>query len=134
MQIEHLALNIKDARAFVRWYNENLGMPIHVELEPVKDGSGDAEYVAFLGEAPGLLEIYHNPTQPMLDLANEHPLTIHLAFVSTDLVGDRDRLVGAGATLLEGEPDPDTGHGLLMLRCPYGLPIQLCNRPHPLAS
>ena len=132
MKIEHLALNIKNAREFVSWYSKHLGMPIHLELEPAKTGDGDAVYVAFLGEAPGLIEIYENPTQPMLDLAGAHPLTIHLAFVSGDLSVDRDRLIKAGAIHLEGEPDPDTGFGLMMLRGPWGLPIQLCNRPIPI--
>ena len=132
MKIEHLALNIKNARGFVDWYSKYLGMPIHRELEPIRTGDGDALYVAFLGEAPGLIEIYENPSQAMLDLAAVHPLTIHLAFVSHDLNADRDRLVQAGATHLEGEADPESGYGLMMLRCPWGLPIQLCHRPETL--
>lgn len=120
MRIEHLALNLDAAPAVVAWYSRNLAMPIQQETRsPI--------YVAFLGEPPGLLEIYNNPRQPRLVPAAWDPLTLHLAFTSDDLAGDQARLITAGATHLEGQPDAD-GYGLLFLRCPWGLPLQLCRR------
>ncbi len=38
MQIEHLALNIKDARAFVRWYSEKTGHADTCRIRACADG------------------------------------------------------------------------------------------------
>ena len=126
MQIEHLAINAERAEEMVAWYRDFCQMPIW------REGHGDV-YVGFLGVPPSLMEIYNNPEKPYLLPGDIDPATIHVAFQSTDLAGDRDRLVAAGATLLEGEPS-ENGHGLLMLRCPFGLPIQLCKRAVPLVD
>lgn len=120
MRIEHFALNVTGAKDMVHWYHKHLAMPIHVEND------GDV-YVAFIGEAPGVLEIYENTTQAALPFADQHPLTLHIAFNSTDLNNDRDRLLAAGAEFIEGEADEE-GYGLMMLRCPWGIAVQLCNR------
>ena len=129
MQIEHLALNLEQAEAAVTWYHRHLGMPIHrQQQEPL--------YAAFLGEPPGLLEIYCNPSYPLAEPKTWHCLTLHLALTSTDLAADRDRLLAAGASLVPEHcdgPDAD-GYGVLMLRCPWGLPLQLCRRREPLAQ
>ena len=124
MDIEHLGMNLAGAADMVAWYREHLGMPVHVEqTEPV--------YVAFFGEGPTLLEVYDNPEVPYFDPSALSPRAFHLAFHSRDLFGDRDRLVQAGAKAFADESDPD-GHGLLMLVCPWGLPLQLAHRREPL--
>lgn len=123
MKIEHFAFNIQDAKGMVQWYHEYC-MPIWVERE-------EPVYCAFLGEAPTLVEIYSNPTAAYFEPVRMAPLTCHLAFFSETLAEDRDRLVNAGATLLSGEIDSE-GYGLLMLRCPWGLSIQLCKRKEAL--
>lgn len=120
MRIEHFALNVNGARAMVQWYKQHLGMPIHVEKT-------EEPYTAFLGEAPGILEIYENRSQAMLDLKQQHPLMLHVAFTSDDVHADRERLLVAGAAIEDEDVDQD-GYGLLMLRCPWGLAIQLCRR------
>ena len=120
MRIEHFALNVAGAREMVQWYHQHLQMPIHVEH--------DAEtYVAFIGEAPGVLEIYENKQAACLSFEDMHQLTLHIAFASNNLAVDRDRLLHNGATFIEGEID-DEGYGLLMLRCPWGIAVQLCRR------
>lgn len=122
MQIEHLAFNLPCAREFVAWFHDHLGMPIQHQADgPV--------WVAFLGEPPSILEVYDNPDLPRYPLGH-HPAALHLAFYSDDLTSDIARLVAAGAEHIEGEADAD-GYGLAMLRCPFGLPIQLCNRREP---
>ena len=126
MRIEHLALNLDDAPAVVAWYSRHLAMPIQHEVRsPI--------YVAFLGEPPVLLEIYCNPMQPRLAPAAWDPLTLHLAVSSNDLIGDQARLIAAGAAHHEGRADAD-GYGLVFLRCPWGLPLQLCRRRLPLSA
>jgi len=124
MKIEHLALNVPDSKAMTDWYRDVLGMPVHVErFDPI--------HCAFLGEPPTLIELYHNPKAPCLPLSDIAPLSLHLALVSEDLAADTARLCEAGAVHLEGEPDPN-GFGLVFLRCPWGLVLQLCRREHPL--
>jgi len=125
MRIEHLALNAKEAPAMIKWYKEHMGMPIHVLSEsPV--------YVAFLGEAPGIMEIYNNPEKPYLDLPNLHHSAFHLAFTSEDLLADIKRLEDAGATLIDDDGMDEEGFGTPFLRCPFGLPLQLVRRKAPI--
>lgn len=124
MRIEHLAFNVRGAAAMVEWYSKHLHMPIHVvNTEPI--------YVAFFGETPSVLEVYDNPDEDALDFKTIPPAAFHLAFYSDDLEEDSTRLCSHGATQLDGAPDKN-GYGLMMLRCPWGLPIQLCRRKEPL--
>ena len=95
----------------VAWYNEYCRMPIWHE------GHADV-YVGFLGVPPSLVEIYNNPDRPYLLPGDIDPATIHLAFQSNDLVADRDRLIAAGATLIEKGCPLSDGYGLLMLSVP----------------
>ncbi len=126
MKLEHLALNVPDSKAMTDWYRDVLGMPIHVErFEPI--------HCAFLGEPPTLIELYSNPAAPCLSLSEIAPLSLHLALESEDLQTDLARLVDAGAVHLEGEADDD-GYGLIFLRCPWGLGLQLCKRETPLVK
>ena len=120
MRIEHMALNVVDAKVMVHWYHQYLEMPIHIEND-------NEVYVAFIGEAPGIMEIYYNPAADCLPLKDLHHLSLHVAFASQQLQADRDRLLAAGASFIEGEID-DEGYGILMLRCPWGLCVQLCKR------
>ena len=123
MQIEHLAINAQRAEEMVAWYSAHCRMPVWHE------GHADV-YVGFLGVPPSLVEIYNNPDRPYLLPGDIDPATIHLAFQSNDLVADRDRLIAAGATLIEGEPTED-GYGLLMLRCLWFThpTVQPCGSP-----
>lgn len=124
MRIEHLAFNVRQAPEMIRWYEEHLGMPIHfLSEEPV--------YVAFLGEAPGIIELYNNPEKPYLDLMNLHHSAFHLAFYSDDLREDLNRLIAAGASVIDDEIDEE-GNGTPFLRCPYGLPLQFVKRKKPI--
>jgi hypothetical protein len=51
----------------------------------------------------------------------------HVALVATDARAERARLERAGATLFLEDPQPD-GSLLIMLRDPWGVPLQLCQR------
>lgn len=126
MKIEHIALNLNDAEGMVHWYRDHCGMPIHREHH-------GAVYVAFLGEPPSLLEVYRNPKAPWFATDGLTPLTFHLALYSDDPAADRQRLEAAGASYIEGGCNKD-GNGLVMMRCPWGIPLQLCRRPVPLTE
>jgi catechol 2,3-dioxygenase-like lactoylglutathione lyase family enzyme len=128
VKFEHFALNVPDARAMAAWYVEHLGFQIARRRE-------DAPYTHFLADGTGrvTVEIYSNPAAPIPDYAAAHPLCFHFAVFTSDAHADRTRLVAAGATLFLEEPQPD-GSLLIMLRDPWGVPLQLCQRAKPFSG
>ena len=128
MKFEHFALNVPDPRAMGRWYVENLGFTIARARE-------DAPYTHFLADETGrpFIELYQNPKAAIPDYATQHPLCFHFAVVSANASADRQLLEKVGATLFLEEPQPD-GSLLIMLRDPWGIPLQLCQRVKPLGT
>jgi glyoxylase I family protein len=126
LNVEHIACNVSDAVAMAAWYVEHLGMRVvrRVEAPP---------YIHFLADANGrvVIELYSNPVDPFPDYASMHPMRFHLAFAAPDPDAARAALVAAGATYVEEMLLAD-GSRLLMLRDPWGLPLQLCARVSPL--
>ncbi len=125
MKFEHFALNVPDPRAMSQWYVENVGFKILRQMEV-------APFTHFLGDDAGrvVFEVYNNPKGPIPDYAASHPLTFHFAVYTTDARAERARLEKAGATLFLEDPLPD-GSLLIMLRDPWGVPLQLCQRAKP---
>ena len=125
MRIEHVALNVPDPVAMAEWYVRHLGMKIVRE-------SGAPVYGRFLADSSGsvLVEIYRNEKAPVPEYASTDPLVLHLAFKADDIRAERDRLVAAGAKLVEDVPEkPSTGEDeVVMLRDPWGVPLQLVKR------
>ena len=107
----------------------------------VRGASGNADrppgqlaiYIHFIADANGrvVIEIYNNTADPIPDYASMHPLRFHIAFLADDPDGIRAALEAAGATFVEEQKTPD-GSRLLMLRDPWGLPLQLAKRATPL--
>jgi predicted enzyme related to lactoylglutathione lyase len=54
----------------------------------------------------------------------------HFAVVAADARAECRRLEKAGARLFLEEPQPD-GSMLIMMRDPWGVPVQLCQRAKP---
>lgn len=129
MKIEHVAYQMPEPQAAAAWYAKHLGMTIvRADAQP--------PYMHFLADESGkvLIEIYNNPIAPIHDYPNEHPLMLHLAFVSSDVQADRQKLLDAGCTP-EGEiSTTPSGDELAMLRDPWGFCIQLCRRATPMLS
>ncbi len=125
MKFEHFALNVPDCRAQAAWYVEHVGFAVARRRE-------DAPFTHFLADETGrtVVELYSNPKAPIPDYAAAHPLCFHLAVVAADAQAERARLEKAGATLFLEEPQPD-GTLLIMLRDPWGVPLQLCQRTKP---
>jgi len=125
MKFEHFALNVPDARATAAWYVQHLGVTI-ARARP------DAPYTHFLADDTGrvFLEIYSNPTDPIPAYATQHQLRVHFGLAVADAKAERARLEKAGATLIVEEPQPD-GTQLIMMRDPWGVPVQLCQRAKP---
>ena len=129
LNVEHVACNVTDPVAMAAWYVEHLGMRVvrRVQTPP---------YMHFLADADGraVIEIYSNPTaDPVPDYAAMHPLRFHLAFAAPAPDAARAELVAAGATFVDEQALAD-GSRLLMLRDPWGLPLQLCKRTTPLLA
>lgn len=125
MKFEHFALNVPDARAISRWYVEHLGLAVARRRE-------DPPYTHFLADDTGrvIVELYTNPQAPVPDYAAQPPLVFHFALVAADARAECQRLSAAGAKLFLEEPQPD-GSMLIMMRDPWGVPIQLCQRAKP---
>lgn len=125
MKFEHFALNVPDPRAHAHWYVQHVGFSIARARE-------DMPFTHFLADETGrtVVEFYANPRGPIPDYAAMHPLSFHFALVTADARAERARLETAGARLYLEEPQPD-GSLLIMMRDPWGVPLQLCQRTKP---
>jgi glyoxylase I family protein len=126
LNIEHFACNVSDPAGMAAWYVEHLGMRI------VRRNTA-APYIHFLADANArvVMEIYSNAADAVPDYGAMHPLRFHVAFAAPDPDVARAALVAAGATFVDEQALPD-GSRLVMLRDPWGLPLQLCKRATPL--
>jgi glyoxylase I family protein len=126
MRIEHVAFNVAEPVEMAAWYVAHLGMRV---VRFIDDGTA----THFLADSSGqsLIEIYRNPRADVPDYAAQHPLVVHIAFVADDAMAETQRLEAAGARLVD-EVRKDDGSVLLMLRDPWGLAIQLCQRAAPM--
>ncbi|MGA9362758.1 MAG: VOC family protein [Bacteroidota bacterium] len=124
---EHLALNVPDPQRMAKWYVENLGMKVMRKGTPPTNTT----FVADAGKHM-MMELYHNTEYPMLDLPSIHHLSFHFAFAVDDVQAIRVRLVAAGAKLVEDIRVSGSGDEILMLRDPWGVPIQFIKRAEPM--
>lgn len=122
MKSEHIAFNHRDPVAAADWYVRHLGLRI-------VSRQAESPWMIFLADDSGttLFEIYNNPRDPAPDYFAQHPLRFHLAFVSADPAADRARLEAAGCSFFEEITTP-SGSYIVMLRDPWGVPLQLCRR------
>ncbi len=129
IRLEHVAINVQDPVAMANWYSENLGMKV------VREGPAPAN-ARFLSDAEGnmMLEIYHNPPDAVPDYASMNPLLLHVAFMVDDVKALRQKLVAAGATVHEDVYTTDSGDQIVMMRDPWGVPIQFLKRAKPMLS
>jgi glyoxylase I family protein len=125
MKLEHFALQVPDPVAMGDWYVKHLGCTI-------ARSEGEPSYGRFLNVGRGLFEIYRNPKASVPDYNTVEPLHLHVAFNSDNLVADRDRLVKAGARLVTDVAATPAGDEIMMLRDPWGLPIQFVKRAQPM--
>jgi len=127
IRLEHVAINVEDPVAMVKWYCENLGMKV------VRKGPPPVN-MHFISDARAnmMLEIYHNPPDAVPDYASMDPLTLHIAFMVDDVEGICRKLVAAGATIATDITITDSGDKLAMLRDPWGVPIQFLKRAKPM--
>lgn len=127
VKIEHFALQVPDPVAMAAWYVKHLGFTI------ARSG-GEPSHARFLADASGLvmLEIYRNPAAVIPDYRKADPLLMHVAYVCENPAADRDRLVKAGAVVVDDLMTTPAGDAIVMLRDPWGVPIQLVKRAKPM--
>lgn len=121
---EHFGLNVADKQQTVDWYVENLGLKV------VRDVPGK---MAFLADANGvvMLEVYRNSGAPQLAFSQTDALAFHMAFEVDDAAESAERLVQAGATIVD--PFKRAGDdAMVMLRDPFGVALQLVQRGNPM--
>lgn len=126
MVFEHFALNVPEPTSMALWYAQHLQMQIIRKMER-------APYTHFLADKTGrvVMEIYSNRQALIPEYAAQHPLCFHFAFAVTDAETEKNRLLKAGATLFEDLYLEDGSH-LVMLRDPWGIPLQICQRATPM--
>lgn len=125
MLFEHVAINVPDSKGMAEWYEKHCGLKIVIKVE-------EPPYTRFLADQRGYtcLEIYQNPAAEIPDYSNQHQLVYHNAFAVEDQEGTRDKLLDAGASFVEDINLPN-GTRLIMLRDPWGVPLQLVKRKDP---
>ena len=129
VRFEHIAFNVPDPVATVKWYTTNLGMKI------MRAGSAPT-YTTFLADSGEhmMIELFHNAGYPLLEPAKMHNMAIHLAFSTPSIVKTQEMLVAAGATIADSLRKTDSGDQVMTLRDPWGLPIQFVERVKPMLS
>lgn len=122
MIFEHFAINVNDPIAAKEWYCEHLDLQVVSEMN-------EAPFTVFLADSIGrvVCEFYNQTQAPIMDYTTQHVLTFHFAFVSENAEGDKARLVKAGASF-DSETILEDGTHLVMLRDPWNIPLQLCQR------
>lgn len=122
MVFEHFAINVKDVEEVVKWYCTNLGLMVVSEQK-------EPPFMTFLADRTNrvVLELYSRDDASATEFGTQHPLTFHVAFVSDNAEEDKIRLMEVGATFFEEIIKEDGSH-LVMLRDPWGMPLQLCQR------
>jgi glyoxylase I family protein len=123
MQVEHIAWQVPEPVELAAWYVEHLGFQV------VRRGKGPS-LAHFLADKSGhvIIEVYNNPAASIPDYSKMNPLHLHLAFVVSDMTAERDRLVKAGATVVDDISTTHAGDEIAMLRDPWSFPIQLVKR------
>ena len=127
VRLEHVAINVEDPAAMARWYCNNLGMKV------VRKGPPPAN-MRFISDAGGnmMLELYNNPPDEVPDYPAMNPLSLHIAFMVDDVKAITRKLIGAGATIAVEMNTTDAGDELIILRDPWGVPIQFLKRAKPM--
>jgi glyoxylase I family protein len=128
MKFEHFALNVPDAKKVAAWYVKNLGLRVAITRD-------DAPFTSFLADDSGrvILEVYSNTAAVYPDYKAAHPLCFHVAFIAEDPTAVSASLIAAGATAEYVDKLPD-GSMLVMVRDPWGIPLQLVKRAKPFGS
>ena len=126
IQFEHYALNMNKPHEMAQWYVETLECQIVSQMET-------APFTVFLADGNGRVfwEIYRNPQAPFSSVCHCDPLEYHLAFAVDDPQSWKTKILDAGGSYVTAV-ESDSGSLLMMMRDPWGIPLQLCKRVPPM--
>ncbi len=127
IRLEHVAINVENPAAMATWYRDNLEMKI------IRKGPPPAN-MRFISDSGGnmMLELYNNPPDEVPDYPSMNPLSLHIAFMVDDVKAITRKLIAAGATIAVDMNTTDSGDELIILRDPWGVPIQFLKRAKPM--
>ena len=122
MIFEHFAINVPDPLAIANWYVNNVGLTI------VRQQT-QAPFITFLADKTGrvIMELYYRPEQTIMNFRGQHSLTFHFAMETSNAETEKNRLLQMGATFFEEQQLNDGSH-LVILRDPWGICLQICQR------
>ena len=88
----------------------------------------------FISDAGGnmMLEIYNNPPDAVPNYRSMDTLSLQVAFMVDDVKPITRKLIAAGATIAADVNTTPAGDELVMLRDPWGIPIQSLKRAEPM--
>jgi catechol 2,3-dioxygenase-like lactoylglutathione lyase family enzyme len=122
--IEHIGFVVKDSKGMARWYNEALGF---IVLNSFGTQSG---HVAFIqcSQTGLIFELITDKTLASIEEALTHPLQLHIAFKSSNIETDKNRLLELGAEFVTDCATVDPDATVLIVKDPWGNFIQLAQR------
>ena len=125
--VEHIAWQVADPVAVAKWYCEVLGFTVLRKMDT-------APYMHFIADASGrvVIEIYNNPAASIPDYPTMSFFHLHLAFQVENPDDVRETLLKNGCTVADDLTTTPSGDRLLMMRDPWGFPIQFVKRAVPL--
>ncbi len=123
MKIEHIAFVVEDPDVVAKWYCDHMGMRL------VRQGPPPVK-MTFLADSSGqtMFEVYKQPSITTTDYFSVHHLALHFAFYTDEIDTDFQKLISAGASVIQDPYQTDAGDTLAMLRDPWGVSIQLVKR------
>ena len=124
---EHIAFNVENPVAVAQWFVDNMGFKIMYKGDP----PGNTRFVSD-EKNNMMMELYNNQKFPKLNLPNVSYMSIHFAFMADSIEQVKEKLLAAGATIAEDITLTPSGDKVLMLRTPWGMPIQFVERAKPM--
>ena len=127
MKLEHLAFNVPEPEKMADWYQAHLGLRL-ANITPTPT----FQAYFLVDDDSTLLEFYRNPIAEPMAFANIHPANLHVAFYADNLERTVESLLAAGATQIGEKITFPSGVAYYYVRDPWGLALQIINRPEPL--
>lgn len=126
---EHIGVNVSDPKSAARWYVSNLNMEIVKESEL-------PNYSAFVADSAHhmMIEFNYSKDFPTMSELNFNFDSFHLAFSVHNIQQIKEKLLSRGAILLSDIRKTDSGDYVLVLKDPWGLPIQFVQRVKPMIN
>lgn len=130
MEIEHFAINVKDAVALADWYATHLGLNI------IRCNRAAPPFESFMIDSKGktIFEVYADPQADFVEYGKLSPYTFHIAFKVTEIEDVIKTLVAAGASYDGKLLTNSTKDKVTFIRCPWGIALQFVERNEPLVA